>query len=86
MNLTWRQVQLNYLNAFYMKKAEAWISEKDDRKLYSNIVFIIKQAIESLPAEPDNYVCCAMDSRIKEDYSRLDSILERFKKYEERSK
>lgn len=74
---TWKETMLDYIDAFYMEKAEEWKKESDDRKLYSNIVIMTREGIESLDDNPHVSVCIAMDDYLRRTYKRLDEIYER---------
>lgn len=75
---TYKEQKLDYMKWLYQKKAIAWMNEHDDRKIYSNIYFMIVEAIQSLPDEPDNYVAVAMNKAIREDMELLDRIAAKF--------
>ena len=77
----WRDSRIFYLKFKYGKKYEEWKDQDlhDDRIVYCNIYRLQLEALESLPAEPLNYICVAMNHHMKEDRETLDSILENFK-------
>ena len=77
-NKTWKSAKLEFLKYKYEKKAEEWKEYHDDRRLFSNKYYQIITAIETLPEEPNNYVCVAMNDAIKEDREVLDRIIKRF--------
>ena len=76
-NKTWKSEKLDFLKFRYEKKAEEWKERHDDRRLFSNTYYLIITAIETLPEEPNNYVCVAMNAMIKKDREILDSIMKR---------
>ena len=76
-NKTWKSAKLEFLKYKYEKKAEEWKEYHDDRRLFSNTYYQIITAIETLPEEPNNYVCVAMNNAIKEDREVLDRIMKR---------
>lgn len=77
--MTWKEQKLDYMKYFFEEKAILWKDEHDDRRLYSNMYFQIKEAIESLEDEPNIYVCVAMNNEINKDKETMKSILEHFK-------
>ena len=79
---SWKQFQLDYLEYFYKEKAEAWKNEHNDKKVYSNSYFIMVEAINSLPDEPNNFVIVAMNNKINEYEQQMQEIDERFKMLE----
>ena len=78
---TWRAIHVHYLKFFFEKLAEKWKDGgyTDDRIVYCNIYKHILDAIYSLPEEPHNFVCVAMNRYMDEDIEILKSIQERFK-------
>ena len=77
---TWQERKLEYLNFFYKKNAERWKNEHDDRRLYSNLFYMIIEAIKSLgDNEPHIYISIALNNEIEKDIEQLDRIAERFK-------
>ena len=73
---TWKQIHAEHLRMWYGSRAEAWkdITTTDDRLIYCNIYRRMLEALESLPDEPHNYICVAMNHKMKEDRATLDSI------------
>lgn len=78
MKQPWKERTLNYIDFMYKEKAEAWKDKHDDRKLFSNTYYTIRDAILSLEDEPHNFVCVAMNRSIKEDYETMNRILKHF--------
>ena len=76
-NKTWKSEKLDFLKFMYEKKAEEWKERHDDRRLFSNMYYQIITAVETLPEEPNNYVCVAMNDAIKKDREVLDRIMKR---------
>lgn len=77
----WRDSRLYHLRFKYEKYAKKWIEEqrKDDRGLFCSIYEYMIEALESLPENPHNFVCVAMNHHMKEERATLDNIIERFK-------
>lgn len=77
-NDTWKTAKMEFLKFKYEKKAEEWKEYHDDRRVYSNTYYQIIKAIETLPEEPNNYVCVAMNNEINKDREMLDRIMKKF--------
>jgi hypothetical protein len=77
--MTWKEQKLDYIKFMFEEKAILWKDEHDDRRLYSNTYFLIKEAIESLDEEPNIYVSVAMNNELDKDFATMERILERFK-------
>ena len=75
---TWKESHLDFLDFFYKKEAEAWKEEHDDRKLFSNTYYLVREAILSLDDEPHVSVRVAMNRYIDLEYQMLDEIRNRF--------
>lgn len=79
---SWKQRHIAHLKFVYGPKAEKWIKESfinDDRIVYVNVYRMMIEALEALPDEPNNYVCVAMNRKMKEDKQMLDEILDVFR-------
>ena len=75
MNTTWKQRHLDYLRRWFGKDADRWQDiTTDDRLVYCNMYRMMIAAIESLPEDPNNYVCVAMNKELERDASTLTSI------------
>ena len=73
--ITWKKLHADHLRRLYGSRAEAWKDiTTDDRAIYCNIYRRMLEALESLPDEPHNYICVAMNHKMKEDRETLDSI------------
>lgn len=81
MKETWKQVTIGLLKGKYQKKVEEWqnLEYVDDRAVFCGIYRKILKAVETLPEEPHNYVCCAMNDKIRSDREKMDEIMERFR-------
>lgn len=79
MKESYRERKIEFMQLIYGKKAEEWKDMHDDRRVYANTYRMILEALESLPEEPNNYVCVAMNRMIGEDRELMDKILEHFK-------
>ena len=77
---TWKEVHLEFLATFYEKEAVAWKEEHDDRRLFSNIYYHLREAILSLDDEPHVVVKVAMNHYIDLEYELLNEIKDRFKR------
>ena len=75
---TWKERQIDRFRWDYGFHAELFADEHDDRRLLANIYNLIMEALQSLPDNPNNYVCCAMNHRFEEDKKIMDGILERY--------
>lgn len=78
---TWRESRIYYLERKYGEKYNAWKDKghQDDRQVYCNIYRLQLEALQSLPADPLNYICVAMNDHIKRDREVMDRIQEVFK-------
>lgn len=64
---------------FYKKKAEEWKNEHDDRKVFSNIYYILDEALEEMKNIENNYIWCAFNKRFSDDIETLNDIENKFK-------
>lgn len=71
---TWRDRKIDFLKMFFEKDAKRWENKTDDRKLFSNMYYMIVNAVMSLPEEPNNFVCCAMNEAINEEIQTMQKI------------
>lgn len=78
-NMTWKEQKLDYLDNWYRPKAEEWKEMHDDRRLFSNMYYQMREAIESLGDNPHLYVKVAMNDKISSDIEIMDRIKEHFK-------
>ena len=76
--MTWKEQKLDYIRFMFEEKAILWKDEHDDRRLYSNRYFQIKEALESHD-EPNLYVSVAMNNELNKDIATMKRILEHFK-------
>lgn len=78
--MNWKEQKIDYLQMLYGRLIKKYsLNEyRDDRKLFCNIYNMIVEAVNSLPDEPNNYVCVAMNKHINEDLEVLDRIKENF--------
>lgn len=78
----WKHLKLAVLYNKYGKLAVKWNDifppVSDDRRVYMNIYHQLITAINSLPDNPHNVVCVAMNRYITEETKILDEIKERF--------
>ena len=77
----WRDSRIYYLKMRYGKKFDEWKDKdyRDDRIIYCNIYRLQLEALQSLPADPINYVCVAMNDHMKRDRETMNQIIEVFK-------
>lgn len=75
---TWKKTNLDYLERFYKKAAEAWKEEHDDRRMLSNIYYMLHEAIESLDDDPHIIVRVAMNRHLNSRYDMMNEIKKRF--------
>ena len=75
----WKETHLNYIDMFYKEDAEAWKEEHDDRRLFSNIYYHMREAILSLEDEPHIAVKVAMNRYLDDEIRVLEEIQCRFK-------
>jgi hypothetical protein len=81
MNATnWRDRKIEYLERLYGRWYEKYsgVNTFDDRRLYCNIYRMILEALKTLPEEPINYVCVAMNKAVEEDVNTLQNIVRNF--------
>ena len=78
----WKHLKLWVLANAYEKKASEWNDifqpVTDDRRVFINTYRQLYEAIDSLPDNPNNIVCVAMNHYISEEREMMDEILERF--------
>lgn len=79
---SWKELKLAVLYIEYGKVAKEWNNlfppVKDDRRIFINIYNQLVTAIKSLPDNPHNVVCVAMNRYITGEKEMLDEIKERF--------
>jgi hypothetical protein len=66
------------LKLIYGEKAEQWANERDDRKLFSNIYYILLEALQIASTIDNTFIRNAVMVKFKEDRATMDRILERF--------
>ena len=66
------------LKLLYGEKAEQWKNELDDRKLFSNIYYILLEALQTASTIDNTFIRNAVSVRFREERATLDRILERF--------
>lgn len=71
----WRDRKIDAIETLYGTWYDKYIGEEDDRGLYCNIYKNIIHALKTLPEEPDNYVCVAMNKAINEDLATMQRIV-----------
>lgn len=73
--MTWKERKLDNIKFFYGDLAEKYDNGYgDDRQVFVNLYNMIIEAIESLPDEPNNYICCAVNHSIHDDCKIMDRI------------
>lgn len=77
---TWKKLHLDLLKYIYgsPRRLAEYEQCNDDRRVYFNMYHNIVEAIESLPDEPHNLVCVAMNDKIDEYRKAMDEIKEHF--------
>jgi len=78
---SWRQIHLDHIRFKYAKKAAEWGKLErlyDDRLVFCNVYRLMEEALNSLPENPINYVCVAMNKKMEADRRMLDEILDVF--------
>ena len=75
---TWKSRKLWQIRRKYEDNIEKWKDAHDDRRLFVNMFNIMIEAICSLPEEPDNFICVAMNDKIDKYMETMNDILERF--------
>lgn len=73
------QIHIDFLRRRYGKKAEAWKGAHDDRKLFSNIYFMLIEAYEAVDGIEASYVITSLNRTCREEQEVLDRIAEVFK-------
>ena len=73
---------LDYLQMRYERKAIDWENEHNDKRVMSNTYFMIVEALESLPDEPNNFVKVAMHDHISQHEELMDRIIRKFERIE----
>ena len=73
---TWKSLRLGFMAHRYGETAKRWKDEtRDDRLVFVNMYNKMVRALETLPDEPDNYLCVAIDEKITRDWKTLDEIM-----------
>ena len=73
----WRERKIEYIVNLYGRWYDRYKGERDDRMVYCNTYNQIIKALKSLPEEPDNYVCVAMNRLISQDVALMERIVAR---------
>lgn len=77
--MSYKALHIGYLKNRYGKLAEKWQDiTTDDRLVFCNIYRLMIEALESLPDDPNNYVCVALNKKMEKDCSTLTSIARLF--------
>lgn len=79
---SWKTLHLDHLKFKYAAKAAEWTAAEylhDDRLVFVNVYRLMIEALESLPDEPNNYICVAMNAKMEKDRQMLDEILDVFR-------
>ena len=80
--LSWKEsiaLKIRLLDWGYKDLAEKWKDKDDDRKLFSNLYFILTDALKKLPARPlPNVFCVAINAKYDEYRKTMDEIKDRF--------
>ena len=78
----WKHTKLWVLANAYEKKANEWNEimppVADDRRIFINTYHQLYNAVDSLPDNPNNVVCVAMNRYISEEREMMDEIMMRF--------
>ena len=78
----WKHYKLWRWAYFYEAKATEWNNifppVADDRRVYINIFKQVYDAIDSLPDNPNSWVCCAVAHEILKERKTMNEILSRF--------
>ena len=75
MEKSWKQMWKNHFRMKYEENAERWKEEThDDRLVFCNIYRMTQEALDSLPDEPHNLVCVAMNRKLQDLQKTLDEI------------
>lgn len=73
--MTWKERKLDNITFFYGDLAKKYDNGYgDDRQVFVNLYNMIIEALESLPDEPNNYICCAVNHSISDDRKTMDRI------------
>lgn len=75
--MSWRDIRLYFLEK-YEEDAERWQNEKDDRKLFSVNYNRLKEAIESMPDNPNLTICVAVNEYIRKEEEVMNRIQKHF--------
>lgn len=77
---SFKERKIRQMEYFYGATYNAFVEQDphDDRRVYINIYNEIIEALNSLPKNPNNYVCVAMINAINEDLETLKDIGRRF--------
>lgn len=76
------QIHIDFLRRRYGKRAEAWKDAHDDRKVFSNIYFMLIEAYEAVDGIEAPFVITSLNRTCKEEQEVLDRIVEMFKRRE----
>ena len=79
---SWKALHIAFLKFRYEAKAAEWTKAEflhDDRLVFVNVYRLMIEALSSLPENPNNYVCVAMNAKMEKDRQMLDKILDVFR-------
>lgn len=79
METTWKQLRIDVLKRKYEQYLEEYSIHHDDRKCLCNLYHRLMTALASLPDEPNNYVCHAINKCFYEDMATMDQIVNWFR-------
>jgi hypothetical protein len=69
---------IDLLELIYGEKAQQWAKELDDRKLFSNIYYMLLEALQIADTIDNAFIRTAIMAKFKEERAVMDKILERF--------
>ena len=69
---------IDLLKLLYGEKAEQWANCTDDRKLFSNIYYILLEALQTADKIDNTFIRTAIMAKFREERATMDRILERF--------
>lgn len=69
---------VDLLKLIYGDKAQQWAKETDDRKLFSNMYYILLEALQIASNIDNTFIRNAVLTQFKEERASMDKILEKF--------
>ena len=72
------RITIELLEFIYGEKAEQWANELDDRKIFSNIYYMLLEALQIAEKIDNAFIRNAVMVKFREERATMDRIMERF--------